>query len=113
MKNSICRTALLAFACLSVFVIAAPPLSTPSKANLPPPLPPTHEDCLPFNPNNLMANHSGSDYVVMDGGSRMFYFATAAQATEAIAKIRMHGFKRQCFIGRPFSAGRGMSYFLP
>lgn len=76
------------------------------------PLPPA-EDCIAFNPNNLTVKLIGANHTVMDGNHLMFHFATAAQAHDAIAKIRKHGFKRQCFVGRPFTAGHGMQYFLP
>jgi cathepsin L len=73
---------------------------------------PPQEDCISFNPANLTVKLIGANYTVMDGNMLMVHFATAAQAQDAINKIRQHGFKRQCFVGRPFTAGHGMQYFL-
>jgi cathepsin L len=75
--------------------------------------PPPVEDCLPFNPANLKVQHSGSNYLVVDGNHSMLSFGTQAHAQAAINTIRKHGFRRICFVGRPFTAGRGMTYFLP
>ena len=78
------------------------------------PIPPAPaEDCLPFNRNNLKVELLGSNYTVVDGSHAMITFATQAQAQQAIDTIRKHGFNRICFVGRPFSAGHGMTYFLP
>ena len=76
-----------------------------------PPVP--AEDCIPFNPANLTINHSGANYIVQDGAHQMISFGSQADAQNAINRIRQHGFKRICFVGRPFSAGHGMTYFLP
>lgn len=84
------------------------------QAKVTPPAPqPAAEDCIPFNPNNLTVKLIGSNHTVVDGSSLIVHFATAAQANQAIATIKKHGFKRICFVGRPFSAGHGMTYFLP
>lgn len=79
----------------------------------PPAPPPPAEDCLPFNPNNLTVKLVGSNHTVVDGSHYIVHFGTAAQANTAIATIKKHGFKRICFVGRPFTAGHGMTYFLP
>lgn len=79
----------------------------------PPAPPPPAEDCLPFNPNNLTVKLVGSNHTVVDGSHYIIHFGTAAQANTAIATIKKHGFKRICFVGRPFTAGHGMTYFLP
>jgi cathepsin L len=71
------------------------------------------EDCLPFNPNNLTVKLNGSNHTVADGNHYIVHFATAAQANAAIATIKKYNFKRICFVGRPFTAGHGMTYFLP
>ncbi len=71
------------------------------------------EDCISFNPNNLTVKLVGSNYTVVDGSVYHLTFGTAAQAAQAIAMIKKHGFKRICYVGRPFSGGRGMTYFLP
>ncbi len=71
------------------------------------------EDCLSFNPNNLTIHHSGNNYVVRDGNHAMVAFNSQAHAQNAINRIRQHGFKRICFVGRPFTPGHGMTYFLP
>jgi hypothetical protein len=115
MKDFFCRTAILVIACWTVFSVAAaqPPLLTPSKTIAHPAAPAAQEDCIAFNRNNLTVKVSGSEHAVMDASNRLFYFRTAADATNAIATIRKHGFSRQCFVGRPFSAGSGMTYLLP
>lgn len=78
------------------------------------PAPPSpSEDCIPFNPVNLKVQHSGANYLLVDGSTSLVSFATQADADRAIAEIRKHGFRRQCFVGRPFLAGHGMTYFLP
>ena len=71
------------------------------------------EDCLTFNMNNLSVRLIGTNYTVTDGSQLIVHFATAAQAANAIAMIKKHNFHRICFVGRPFSAGHGMTYFLP
>ncbi len=71
------------------------------------------EDCLAFNPTNLTVNHSGANFTVQDGGHQMISFGSQADADKAISTIRTHGFHRICFVGRPFTPGHGMTYFLP
>jgi cathepsin L len=71
------------------------------------------EDCIPFNPGNLRASQAGANWLVLDGSMSLLSFATQADAQNAINRIRQHGFKRQCFVGRPFTPGHGMTYFLP
>jgi hypothetical protein len=66
-----------------------------------------------FNRNNLTVKLSGSEHTVMDASHRLFYFHTAANAANAVNTIRKYGFNRICFVGRPFSAGSGMTYLLP
>lgn len=77
-----------------------------------PPAPPA-EDCLPFNPSNLKVQHSGANYLVVDGSHSMLAFSNAANAQKAIDTIKKYNYKRICFVGRPFAAGQGMTYFLP
>lgn len=71
------------------------------------------EDCLAFNPANLTVNHSGTNFTVQDGGHQMISFGSQADAQNAINRIHQHGFRRICFVGRPFTPGHGMTYFLP
>lgn len=71
------------------------------------------EDCLAFNPANLTVNHSGTNFTVQDGGHQMISFGSQADADKAIRTIKTHGFRRICFVGRPFTPGHGMTYFLP
>jgi cathepsin L len=71
------------------------------------------EDCLAFNPANLTINHSGTNFTVQDGGHQMISFGSQADAQNAINRIHQHGFHRICFVGRPFTPGHGMTYFLP
>lgn len=71
------------------------------------------EDCLSFNPTNLKVQHSGNNFLVVDGNHSMIAFGSQADADKAINTIRKHGFHRICFVGRPFTPGHGMTYFLP
>jgi cathepsin L len=71
------------------------------------------EDCLAFNPTNLAVQHSGTNFLVVDGSHSMIAFGSQADAQKAIDTIRQHGFHRICFVGRPFTPGHGMTYFLP
>jgi hypothetical protein len=80
---------------------------------LPPPPPSVQEDCNTFNPNNLAISGSGSNFTVVDGNHAVIAFGSRPDAQNAINRIRQHGYKRICFVGRPFSPGKGMMYFLP
>ena len=71
------------------------------------------EDCLPFTPANLKVQHSGANYLVVDGSHSMIAFGSQNDAQKAIDTIRKHGFHKICFVGRPFTPGHGMTYFLP
>jgi cathepsin L len=71
------------------------------------------EDCLSFNPTNLAVQHSGANYLVVDGSHSMLAFGSQSDAQKAIDAIRKHGFHKICFVGRPFTPGHGMTYFLP
>jgi cathepsin L len=71
------------------------------------------EDCIAFNPANLTINHSGTNFTVQDGAHQMISFGSQADAQNAIDRIHQHGFHRVCFVGRPFTPGHGMTYFLP
>jgi hypothetical protein len=43
----------------------------------------------------------------------MISFGSQADGQKAIETIQKHGFRRICFVGRPFTPGHGMTYFLP
>ena len=80
-----------------------------AKATPPPPV----EDCIPFNPANLKVELHGTNYTVVDGSHWMISFGNQADGEKAIDAIHKHGFRRICFVGRPFTPGHGMTYFLP
>ncbi len=59
------------------------------------------EDCLGFNPANLIIKQEGSTYLMTDGNSRMFVFPNKAEADQALAMIKKYGFTKTCYVGRP------------
>ena len=71
------------------------------------------EDCLSFNPANLKVELHGTNYTVVDGSHWIISFGNQADGEKAISTIKTHGFRRICFVGRPFTPGHGMTYFLP
>ena len=60
------------------------------------------EDCISFNPGSIdVANNSGR-WKIVDGSHYMFDFGNEkAEANQALAVIRKHGFTKSCFVGRP------------
>lgn len=59
------------------------------------------EDCLGFNPANLVIKKEGTTYLMTDGASRMFVFPNKAEADQALAMIKKYGFTKTCYVGRP------------
>jgi cathepsin L len=71
------------------------------------------EDCISFNPANLTVKLVGANHTVVDGNNYLLTFGTQPNAQKAIDTIKKYSYKRICFVGRPFSGGQGMTYFLP
>jgi hypothetical protein len=61
----------------------------------------TGEDCIAFNPNNLQIKKEGTQYVMINGVSRMFMFPNKQEADQTLAMIKKYGFNRTCYVGRP------------
>ena len=61
----------------------------------------TGEDCLGFNPANLVIKKEGTEYLMTDGSSRMFMFPNKTEADQALAMIKKYGFTKTCYVGRP------------
>lgn len=60
------------------------------------------EDAVAFDLAGVVAQQSGSDWIVTDGSSRMLDFgAGKANALHAETIIKRFGFTHQCFVGRP------------
>ena len=65
------------------------------------------EDCVGFNPNTATVQPFGAQARVVDGNHAMMLFPNMAQAQKALAIIKMHQARFQCFVGRP---GPSMTY---
>jgi hypothetical protein len=61
----------------------------------------TGEDCLKFTPANLQIKKEGSNYLLVDGNSRMISFPNKKEADLTLAIIQKYGFTYHCFVGRP------------
>lgn len=61
------------------------------------------EDCIAFDPQKLSVKNAGGRWKLVEGESHwMFDFGSnKAEAEQAYAVIRKHGFSHSCFIGRP------------
>ena len=67
------------------------------------------EDCISFNPNNVMAKKINGRWKVVDGSHWILDFnKKEAQARIAVKIIKHYGFKYTCFVGRPHAP---MMYF--
>lgn len=66
------------------------------------------EDCIGFNSERLDIKREGSKWLLTDGRSRMKMFNSAREAWTALGTILKHGFKKQCYVGRP---NPSFSYF--
>ncbi len=64
------------------------------------------EDCLPFNPEKLVAKKLGNNWTIVERpGHLMFAFGNdKAACTNALAVIKKHGFTESCFVGRPMAS---------
>ena len=62
-----------------------------------------YEDCLPFNPESLVAKKVGGNWTIVEKpGHLMFSFDDDKQACyDALNIIKKYNFTQSCFIGRP------------
>ena len=63
----------------------------------------TSEDCLPFDPEKLVAKRSidGNWYLIEKPGHSMFGFGkNEEECVKALSVIKKYGFNQSCFIGR-------------
>lgn len=60
------------------------------------------EDCIGFNPDTITVEQHGGRWKVADGSHWLFDFGgNQAEARQALAVIKKHGFRNSCFVGRP------------
>jgi hypothetical protein len=60
------------------------------------------EDCVSFNPRTTEVKYIDGHWKIVDGSHWMFDFGSnEAEAREALAIIKKHGFRYSCFVGRP------------
>jgi hypothetical protein len=59
------------------------------------------EDCVGFNPSNLVIQASGGTFRLVDGGHLLFSFPNLQEASAALGIIRQYRANRSCFVGRP------------
>ncbi len=59
------------------------------------------QDCLEFNPKNVVIKKEGNQYLLTDGRSRMKMFPNRKEATQALKTIKHYQLNRHCFVGRP------------
>lgn len=60
------------------------------------------EDCIAFNANNISVSNIKGRWKIVEGNHWMFDFGNnQAEANQALAVIRKHGFTHSCFVGRP------------
>ena len=60
------------------------------------------EDCISFNPATATVAQIQNDWKIVDGSHWMFSFGSKeAEARQALAIIKQHGFTFSCFVGRP------------
>ncbi|MCP3898264.1 MAG: hypothetical protein GY707_00865 [Desulfobacteraceae bacterium] len=60
------------------------------------------EDCLAFDPNNIIVKQISGDWKIVDGSHWIFSFGSKkAEADQALAIIKKYGFTSTCYVGRP------------
>ncbi|MEJ7766636.1 MAG: M12 family metallopeptidase [Chitinophagaceae bacterium] len=62
---------------------------------------PCKEDCITFNPANVIAKQSGSIWLVVDGSHSMFSAPNKPEADMIVKIIKYYGVNKSCFVGRP------------
>jgi hypothetical protein len=60
-----------------------------------------NEDCISFNPNNLIVKQNGNIWQVISGNSSMFAAPNKAEADRIVQLCKHLGFNRSCYVGRP------------
>lgn len=64
-----------------------------------------NEDCLPFDPNQLVAKQraNGDWYLIEKPGHLMFHFGQDKEACmNTLKAIKKYGYNQSCFVGRPY-----------
>ena len=62
------------------------------------------EDCVPFDSEAIRVAKVNQRWMILDHGRRLFDFGKKeVEARQALAVIRLHGFKQVCFVGRPLA----------
>lgn len=59
------------------------------------------EDCVSFDPSNLLVRTSGNQWLLVDGNHSLFAFPNEAEAEQARNITQEHGFTKSCFVSRP------------
>ena len=62
------------------------------------------EDCVAFDSEAIRVAKVNQRWMILDHGRRLFDFGKKeVEARQALAVIRLHGFKQVCFVGRPLA----------
>lgn len=70
--------------------------------NLAPKGPVKGEDCVSFDPNKIQVKYINNRYKIVEGNHWIFDFENKkAEAYQALAIIKKHGFTKSCYVGRP------------
>ncbi len=70
------------------------------------------EDCISMNPNAVSARLAGSQWKTAQGNVGLLdHGDSQIQALRAVEYIQKYAFTQMCFVGRPFKAPFGMTYF--
>ncbi len=67
------------------------------------------EDCVGFDPHRAQIQPFGSGVRLVDGNHALMLFDKEKEARQALEIMRLYGFNRSCFVGRP---GPSLHYFL-
>lgn len=60
------------------------------------------EDCISFNPANIIVDEIQGDWKIVEGNHWIFSFGDKEkEAKDSLAIIKKHGFTSTCFVGRP------------
>ena len=70
---------------------------------------PCKEDCVGFNPANVMVQLNGSNWTVVDGSHALFSSTVKAEADRIALILKQYMTNRSCFVGRP---GPSFQYLL-
>jgi hypothetical protein len=68
------------------------------------------QDCVSFSNANLAVKKVGASWKIVDGSHYLLDFGSnAAEASQALNRLRHYGFTQHCFVGRP---GPSFDYWL-